>query len=80
MKLIHPTQLLILEAIWWIEAPLSPTLLQRIYEDRVDLSNFAYHCRRLEALEVLEQVDEIPVRGVSEKLFDLTRRSRAERA
>jgi hypothetical protein len=75
-KLMHPTQILIVEAIWWIEEPLSPTLLQSIYEDRVDLASFSYHCRRLESLEVLEQVGEIPVRGVSEKLFDLAGRSR----
>jgi hypothetical protein len=79
-KLMHPTQLLIVEAIWWIEEPLSATLLQYVYEDRVALSSLSYHCRRLEALEVLEQVGEIPVRGVSEKLFDLAGRSGAERA
>jgi len=80
VKLMHPTQLLILEAIWWIEEPLSATLLQGVYEDRVGLSLFSYHCRRLEALGVLEQVGEIPVRGVSEKLFDLASRSRTRRA
>jgi hypothetical protein len=79
-KLMHPTQILIVEAIWWIEEPLSATLLQGVYEDRVDLGSFSYHCRRLEALEVLEQVGVIPVRGVSEKLFDLISRSRPERA
>lgn len=74
-KLLHPTQLLIIEAIWRIEEPLSATLLQGVYEDRVSLSLLSYHCRRLEALEVLEQVGEVPVRGVSEKLFDLAIRT-----
>jgi hypothetical protein len=79
-KLMHPTQLLIIEAIWWIEEPLSASLLQEVYEGRVPLGSLSYHCRRLEALEILEQVDEIPVRGVSEKLFDLAGRGRARRA
>jgi hypothetical protein len=71
VKLLHPTQLLIVEAIWRIEEPLSATLLQGVYEDRVDLSLFSYHCRHLEKIEVLEQVAEVPVWGVSEKFFDL---------
>lgn len=80
LKLLHPTQLLIIEAIWWIEEPLSATLLQKVYEDQVGLSLFSYHCKRLEELEVLEKVGEVPVRGVSEKLFDLTDRSGIKRA
>jgi hypothetical protein len=80
LRLLHPTQLLIIEAIWWIEEPLSATLLQGIYEDRIGLSLFSYHCKRLEALEVLEKVGEVPVRGVSEKLFDLVDRPGMKRA
>lgn len=71
LKLLHPTQLLIIEAIWRIEEPLSATLLQGIYEGQVSLSLLSYHCRRLEKLGVIEKVGEIPVRGVSEKFFDL---------
>jgi hypothetical protein len=80
LRLLHPTQLLIIEAIWWIEQPLSATLLQGVYEDRIDLGLFSYHCKRLEALEVLEKVGEIPVRGATEKLFDLVDRPRMKRA
>lgn len=80
LKLLHPTQLLIIEAIWWIEEPLSATLLQEVYEDQIGLSLLSYHCKRLEALEVLEKVGEVPVRGVSEKLFDLVDRSGMKRA
>jgi hypothetical protein len=80
LKLLHPTQLLIIEAIWRIEEPLSATLLQEVYENQISLSLFSYHCKRLEKLEVLEKVGEIPVRGVSEKLFDLADRSGMRRA
>lgn len=72
LRLLHPTQLLIIEAIWRIEEPLSATLLQAVYEDRIGLSLLSYHCKRLEKLEVLEKIGEIPVRGVSEKFYDLT--------
>jgi hypothetical protein len=76
LKLLHPTQLLIIEAVWWIEEPLSATLLQEVYENQqIGLSLFSYHCKRLEKLEVLEKVDEVPVRGVTEKLFDLADRT-----
>jgi hypothetical protein len=80
VKLMHPTQLLIVEAIWRIEEPLSATLLQKVYGDQIDLGLFSYHCRRLEAQGILELVGEVPVRGVFEKLFDLISRSRSERA
>jgi hypothetical protein len=71
LRLLHPTQLLIIEAIWRIEEPLSATLLQGVYGNQISLGLLSYHCRRLEALEVLEKVDKIPVRGVSEKFYDL---------
>jgi hypothetical protein len=80
LRLLHPTQLLIIEAIWWIEEPLSATLLQGVYESQISLSLFSYHCRRLEKLEVLEKVGEIPVRGVSEKLYDLASGAGIKRA
>lgn len=80
LRLLHPTQLLIIEAIWWIEEPLSATLLQGVYQDQIDLGLFSYHCKRLEALEVLEKVGEVPVRGATEKLFDLVDRPRMKRA
>ena len=80
LRLLHPTQLLIIEAIWRVEAPLSATLLQAIYENRISLSLFSYHCKRLEQLEVIEKVGEIPGRGVSEKLYDLTEGTGLKRA
>lgn len=80
VKVLHPTQLLIVEAIWWVEEPLSATLLHGIYEGGVHSSLLSYHCRRLERLEVLEQVSEVPVRGVAEKFFDLAGASGLKRA
>ncbi|HST69902.1 MAG TPA: hypothetical protein VLI94_09615 [Solirubrobacterales bacterium] len=80
LRLLHPTQLLIIEAIWRIEEPLSATLLQAVYENQISLSLFSYHCKRLEQLAVIEKVDEIPVRGVSEKLYDLTEATGMKRA
>ena len=80
VRLLHPTQILIIEAIWWVEEPLSATLLQGIYEDRIDLGLFSYHCKRLEKLQVLEKVGEVPIRGATEKLFDLADRAGMNRA
>jgi hypothetical protein len=80
LRLLHPTQLLIIEAIWRIEEPLSATLLQAVYENQISLSLFSYHCKRLEQLKVIEKVDEIPVRGVSEKLYGFTEGTGMKRA
>ncbi|MFL5873125.1 MAG: hypothetical protein ACJ75T_06595 [Solirubrobacterales bacterium] len=68
--LMHPTQLLIIEALWHVSQPLSPKLLEAISNGETELNNFAYHCRRLTKLGILEPVREDPVRGVTEHFYD----------
>ena len=70
VQLMHPTQLIIIEALWRIAEPLSPKALEAISDYQVDLNSFAYHCRRLTNLGILAPVRLEPVRGVTEHFYD----------
>ena len=72
IRLLHPTQLLIIEAVDRVGCPLSPTLLRRLHGNDLALNHFAYHCNRLVALGALERVERVQVRGAWENFYDLT--------
>lgn len=69
--LLHPTQLLIIEALARLEFPVSASVMVHISDGTIPLANFDYHLKRLETLELVEVVERQPRRGVSEKFFDL---------
>ena len=70
-RLLHPTQLAVVEAMLWIDRPLSPAQLVRVFDGGVHLSSVAYHVSRLADLGVLEQTETRPVRGAVEHFFRL---------
>jgi hypothetical protein len=53
-RLVHPTKVIILESMLWIERPLSATELEQISARDPDLRTFSYHLKHLEELGVLE--------------------------
>lgn len=67
--LIHELQIEIIEALRVIDEPLSPSELEKVFEDRTPLSNIAYHCRRLTDLKVLRVVRTQPVRGAVQHFY-----------
>jgi hypothetical protein len=70
-RLIHPTQLAVIEAMLWIDRPLSSAELVRVFDGEVVLSSVAYHVRRLSELGVLELTGTRQVRGAIEHFFRL---------
>jgi hypothetical protein len=74
-SLFHELQLLIIETIAWIDQPVSPVQLEKIFEGRYPLSNISYHTRRLQALGVIEVVEEEPVRGSVQHFYYFADRS-----
>jgi hypothetical protein len=74
VRLLHPTQLLVIEAASWVGCPLSPTLLRNLCDDGLALNSLAYHCNRLVELEVLKKVDRVQVRGAWENFYILVSR------
>lgn len=70
-RLIHPTQVAIIEAMQWIDRPLSPVELVRVFDSEIALSSVAYHVRRLSELDVLKRTGMRQVRGAREHFYRL---------
>jgi hypothetical protein len=69
-QLLHPTQLLIVEAISQIEEPISASVMVRISDGQIKLASYDYHCKRLVELGLLKPAGKAKRRGVYEKFYD----------
>jgi hypothetical protein len=69
LSLLHPTQLLIIEALGRIGLPMSPTVVVRVIDGEITLNLVDYHCKRLVELGILEKKSRRPVRGVWENFY-----------
>lgn len=67
--LLHPTQLLIIEALRHVEHPLSPSLLVEVLDEEISLGLLDYHCKRLTDLGILEKKSRRPARGSAENFY-----------
>ena len=72
VRLLHPTQLLIIEALARLDHPISPTIMARISDGQVRLNNYDYHCKRLVKLGLLESAGQEPRRGAWEHFYALS--------
>jgi hypothetical protein len=69
-RLLHPIQVEIIEAMLWIDRPMSASALVKVFGEEIRLSTVAYHVRRLSSLRALRTVGErVPARGSPEKLY-----------
>jgi hypothetical protein len=73
-RLLHPVQVQIIEAMLWIDRPLSPRELELVFEKKARLSTVAYHVRRLVDLEVVVPAGTRQVRGAVQRFYRLRRR------
>jgi hypothetical protein len=71
-RLLHPVQLSMVEALLWIELPISPADLSRMYGGVYSSRHTAYHVQVLMDHGVLEMVDTEPVRGATRHLYVLS--------
>ena len=70
MQLLHPTQIVIIEVMSGLELAISPRLLEQLSPDSgITLGHFAYHCKRLAQLGILEKVGSVPRRGAAENYY-----------
>ncbi len=70
--LLHPVQLQIIEALAWIDRPLSASELVKVFGGEQRLSAVAYHVRRLADVGALRQAEQRqPTRGSLEWLYRL---------
>jgi homoaconitase/3-isopropylmalate dehydratase large subunit len=67
---VHPAKVAIVEALSWLETPLSPSELERIFIGSCwSVQLISYHAKALQGLGALEVVEERQVRGVIERLY-----------
>jgi len=69
LRLLHPTQLIIIEALAQVGLPMSPTVLVRVADGAITLNLIDYHCKRLVELGILERKSRRQVRGAWENLY-----------
>jgi hypothetical protein len=72
---IHPLKVAIVEAMLWIERPISPVELQKVFFEEFSLSLVAYHVTTLAQAGVLVQVGRQPVRGAMKRFYFFPGRS-----
>lgn len=75
--LIHPVKVAIIEAMEWVEVPLSPRELDRLFDEEFGVSLVAYHMRTLAEVGVVEKVRQRPVRGALQTFYALSAKETA---
>jgi hypothetical protein len=70
-RLLHETQLHIIEAMRWIDRPISPSQLVHVFDGSTYLPSIAYHVRHLRKLGVIRESWSRPVRGATERFYQL---------
>lgn len=79
IRLLHSTQVEVIEAMRWIDEPVSPSQLGKVLRDSEmpaerkarnrTVASFAYHVKRLVELRVLHFHSMRPARGVTETFY-----------
>jgi hypothetical protein len=68
--IVHKTKLVILEAMLWIDEPLSAVDIERMCSGKLSTSAISYHLKNLAVDHpVLRLYDEEPVRGARKKRY-----------
>ncbi|HET8813889.1 MAG TPA: hypothetical protein VFM51_02915 [Solirubrobacterales bacterium] len=70
-RLVHPLKVTIIEALSWIELPLSARELDRMLDEEFGVSLVSYHMRKLAEVGALEMVEQRPVRGALQTFYVL---------
>jgi hypothetical protein len=74
---VHPVKVAIIEAMEWIEVPVSPRELDRLFDEEFGLSLVSYHTRTLADVGVVERVRQQAVRGAIQNFYTLAAREPA---
>ena len=70
-RLVHPLKVTIIEALSWIDLPLSAKELDRLLDEEFGVSLVSYHVRRLAGVGAIEMVEQRPVRGALQTFYVL---------
>jgi DNA-binding transcriptional ArsR family regulator len=69
--LVHPAKVAIIEAMAYIELPLSATDLDRLLQGEASVSLLSYHLRKLAEIGAIERVRQDTVRGAVQTFYGL---------
>ena len=64
----------IIEALIWVDQPLSPKELDHVFDGQFGVSLISYHMRKLADLGVVEKVHQQAVRGALQTFYGLSAR------
>jgi hypothetical protein len=68
---VHPIKVAIVEALIWVDEPLSASLIERLMDDGTTLPLISYHMRTLAGVGIVVNVKEEPVRGAVQTYYRL---------
>lgn len=77
-RLVHPLKVAIIEALEWIELPLSAKDLNLALDEEFGLSLISYHMRKLADVGAIEKVEQRAVRGALQSFYTLVTAEPAE--
>jgi len=75
---VHSTKVKIIEAMQWINRPLSATELKHVFDETLSLSVVSYHLTTLQKWEVVDEQRSRQVRGSTEHFYFFTDAIRKE--
>jgi hypothetical protein len=77
-RLVHPLKVAIIEALEWIELPLSAKDVDLVFDEEFGLSLVSYHMRKLADVGAIEKVEQRAVRGALQSFYALAAAEPAE--
>jgi Helix-turn-helix domain len=66
---IHPLKVAIIEALEWVEQPLSATDFRKLLNERFSTPRISYHLVKLAEADAVELTRQQQVRGMTEKFY-----------
>ena len=73
--LIHPVKVSVIEAMTWLEVPVSPRELDRLLDEQFGVSLISYHVKGMAEAGAIESVSQKQVRGAIQTFYVLARSS-----
>lgn len=77
-RLVHPMKVAIIEAMDWIEVPMSAKDLDLVLDEEFGLSLISYHMRVLADVGAIEMVEQQQIRGALKTFYRLPEGEPAE--
>ena len=72
-QVVHPLRVAIVEALDWINQPLSPSEFRDVFEQEFGLPTIAYHVNKLAEAGAIVEVGTQSVRGATQTFFFFTK-------